>query len=568
MKKYIIYTGVLAIGLLLGWLLFGGASEGKTKHNHGEEVTKNQQWTCSMHPQIMQQEPGDCPICGMDLIPAEIGAEGLSKDQFKLTKNAMALANIQTLKVGSENTNTTSFRISGKIVANEETNAVQVSYFEGRVERLYINTTGERIEKGKLLATIYSPELIKAQQELLTAVNLKESQPALYKAVRNKLRLWKLSEAQINAIEKSKKVKENFPVYATVSGIVSMKLVEQGDFVKQGQALLKVTNLNSVWANFDVYESDIANFTVGQELVIATNAYPNEVFKTKVAFIDPVLNTKTRTLAVRAVLQNKKQKFKPGMFVSANVFNENSINERIIKIPASAVLWTGKRSVVYLKTDPDQPIFEMQEVVLGKRIEDSYEIKSGLKSGVELVVNGVFTVDASAQLAGKKSMMNHSNSNTEVFKTPKQFKEALHKVYNQYILLKDALIASATEEAKKMAVQMHMSLEKVDMKLLHEKKAHENWMGLLKTLQSKSKAISITDDIKKQREAFKPLSNHLIMAVEVFGINETTYKQFCPMADGDKGGYWLSKEAKVLNPYFGEMMLKCGSVKKTINTNN
>lgn len=115
--------------------------------------------------------------------------------------------------------------------------------------------TGEEVHKGQLLATIYSPELYAAQQELITAASLKESQPALYKAVRNKLKLWKLSENQINQIEETQKVKENFPVYATVSGTVTEKLVEQGDFIKQGQPLLKIANLNTVWANFDVYET-------------------------------------------------------------------------------------------------------------------------------------------------------------------------------------------------------------------------------------------------------------------------------------------------------------------------
>jgi len=203
MKKYIIYIGILSVGLFLGWLLFGNSATTET----------NQRWTCSMHPQIIQPEAGDCPICGMDLIPAESNATGLQADQFKLTKNAMALANIQTSIVGNSKTKNSGNKLSGKIVENEEANAVQVSYFTGRIERLNINFTGEEIRKGQLLATIYSPELYAAQQELITAASLKESQPALYKAVRNKLKLWKLSENQINQIETSGKVKQNFPVF-------------------------------------------------------------------------------------------------------------------------------------------------------------------------------------------------------------------------------------------------------------------------------------------------------------------------------------------------------------------
>jgi len=133
-------------------------------------------------------------------------------------------------------------------MVNEEANATQASYFDGRIERLNVNYEGQEISKGQLLATIYSPELVAAQQELLTAASLKETQPELYNAVRNKLKLWKLSEKQINTIEASGKVTENFPVYATVSGTVSEVMSAEGDYVKKGQPIAKVSNLNTVWA--------------------------------------------------------------------------------------------------------------------------------------------------------------------------------------------------------------------------------------------------------------------------------------------------------------------------------
>ena len=262
MKKYLVYIGILAVGLLLGWVLFGNSSSKETEHNHNEAVKKNQKWTCSMHPQIMQPEAGDCPICGMDLIPAETSADGLMADQFKLTENALALANIQTSIVGNRNQKDNFVKLSGKIVENEESNAVQVSYFSGRIEKLNISFTGEKINKGQLLATIYSPELYAAQQELITAANLKETQPTLYKAVKNKLKLWKLNKKQINQIEKSSKVIENFPVYATVSGTVSAKLVEQGDYIKQGQLYVFCNQLVIRYARIiHVYTARGGNYT-------------------------------------------------------------------------------------------------------------------------------------------------------------------------------------------------------------------------------------------------------------------------------------------------------------------
>ncbi len=556
------------VGLIFGKLFFGNSSDNETNHNHQAESNLSQKWTCSMHPQIMQPEEGDCPICGMDLIPAEADADGLSPNQFKLTKNAMALANVQTTIIGNAKANADNgITLSGKIAENEEANAVQVSYFAGRLERLNISFTGESVRKGQLLATIYSPELVKAQQELLTASTLKETQPALYKAVRNKLKLWKLSDNQINQIESSKKVKENFPVYAIVSGTVSEKLVEQGDYIKQGQPLLKIANLNTVWANFDVYENQISNFKVGQAIAITTNAYPNEVFNAEISFINPVLNPQTRTVTVRTVLNNRKELFKPEMFVTGKVDATVKETKAQLLIPASAVLWTGKRSIVYVKPDINNPIFEMREIILGNKLGDNYEVKNGLQSDDEVVTNGVFTIDASAQLQGKKSMMNHKKEMSEQFEVGKKFTSQLQTAYDAYIKLKDNLIKSDAELAKNSASTLHKALQNINMKLLTTNEAHKQWMPLIKTLKSSSNAITNSDDIKVQRNQFKILSEHFIMAVQSFGINEVSYKQYCPMADSDKGAYWLSKEKQVLNPYFGDMMLKCGEVKQEINNN-
>ncbi|WP_282055739.1 efflux RND transporter periplasmic adaptor subunit [Maribacter luteus] len=589
MKKYIIYIGILAVGLLLGWILFGNSSNKETEHNHTDTTETYQMWTCSMHPQIMQPEPGDCPICGMDLIPAESSADGLLADQFKLTENAMALANIQTTVVGKGNIDGNTIKLSGKIAENEEANAVQVSYFSGRIERLNVSFTGEEVRKGQLLATIYSPELYAAQQELITASSLKESQPALYKAVRNKLELWKLSENQINQIEETQKVKENFPVYATVSGTVIEKLVEQGDYIKQGQPLLKIANLNTVWANFDVYENQIDLFKKGQEVLVTANAYTNKEFKGKVDFIEPILNTKTRTVTLRVVLTNKNDVFKPGMFVTANIERVASSNDTVLIIPASAVLWTGERSVVYLKTNPDQTIFEMREVVLGNQIGNEYEVLEGLFIGNEIVTNGTFTVDAAAQLQGKKSMMNkeggkvmtgheghlgmdnktskkesdHTNMN-ERLTVSEKFQEQLKVVYDDYINLKNALVKEDSKNTSVNATSLLNNLSKVDMKLLSDNNAHTHWMSLIKEIQSSATSISKTSDIKVQRDHFKHLSSHLINAVQLFGVNEKVYVEYCPMADNNNGAYWLSKEEKVINPYFGEAMLICGEVKQII----
>lgn len=578
MKKYIIYIGILAVGLLLGRLLFGGASQQGATHDHSEVAKTHQMWTCSMHPQIMQPEPGLCPLCGMDLTPAESGSEGLMPDEFKLTENAMALANIQTSVVGLGKEHSNTIKLSGKIVVNEESNTVQVSYFSGRIERLNVSFTGENIRAGQLLATIYSPELYAAQQELLTTASLKETQPALYTAVRNKLKLWKLSDSQISQIEASGKVTEHFPVYATVSGTVTEKLVEQGDYVSQGQALFKIANLNTVWGNFDVYENQIHLFKKGQEVTVTTNAYPNKEFKGKVDFINPTLNTNTRTVTLRVILNNKEGIFKPGMFLEAQIEGGvSSAKDAPLIVPSSAVLWTGARSVVYVKTNPNAPVFEMKEVILGNKIGDSYEIAEGLSDGDEIVTNGTFTVDAAAQLQGKKSMMNnvedhddhhsmdpeYTNANERMI-VAVDFQNQLKAVFDDYIKLKDALVKDDSKKVSEDARGLLAHLEHIDMKLLTDDKAHDHWAKLEKEIENSANAIVTETGVKVQRDHFKRLSLHLISAVETFGVNERVYLQFCPMANNDRGGYWLSKEEHVLNPYFGDAMLKCGEVKQII----
>lgn len=415
MKKNILYIGLAVLGgLLAGYLIFGNSSKENMaeEHDHSKEIQSAEMWTCSMHPQIMQSEPGNCPICGMDLIPAESGDEGLAMGQFKMTKNAVALANIRTSKVGLDASEDNSLKFSGTIQENEKEMATQASYFDGRIENLFVNFEGEEVRNGQQLATIYSPELVSAQQELITATSLKESQPSLYKAVRNKLKLWKISEKQIEQIEVSGRVREKFPIYANVSGTVSEVMVEAGDYVKKGAPIFKISNLKTVWVVFDTYENQVSLLKEGQHIEVVTKSYPDKKFNAKISFIDPVMNSSTRTIEVRAVLQNLKGELKPGMFVAGSLALTSDKKDDKMVIPESAVLWTGERSVVYIKTSPATSIFEMREIKIGNVVNGGYIVLSGLKSGDEIVTNGTFTVDAAAQLKGKKSMMNKGGGKT------------------------------------------------------------------------------------------------------------------------------------------------------------
>ena len=584
MKQRILYLGIaLLAGLGLGYMLFnGGTSHSTSTEVHNHSAANPQQWTCSMHPQILQQEPGDCPICGMDLIPAESTASGLAPEQFKLTPNALALANIQTSIVEGATTQGATQNLSGKISINEEQIAVQASYYAGRIERLFINYTGQEVQKGQVLATLYAPQLVAAQQELLTAAALKETQPQLYRAVRKKLQLWKLTDKEIEAIEVSGKVREHFPIRATVGGTVTALLGAEGDYLKEGQAIARVSNLNTLWANFDAYERQLSQFKVGQKIEIYTSAYPNKKVEGTISFIAPLLNNDTRTATLRATVKNNDKVLKPGMFVSGKITTAPSTT-KAVSIPASAVLWTGKRSLVYVKAAQDSPIFEMREVTLGQKNGAQVEIIEGLSIGEEIVTKGTFTVDAAAQLQGKKSMMNNTggktmtgheghtgvqqnhDSPTAMKQTMKMnfsdsFQKDFKPVLLAYLKVKDALVASDAPQTVVSAKATLEALNAIPTSNLG-KMEQEHFNASVKMLE----AIAAKTNLNNQRSHFVLLNEHLVALVSAFSTLENTlYVQQCPMANNNQGAVWLSIEKDIRNPYFGAAMLKCGSTIKSL----
>lgn len=241
---------VLAAGLLMGWLLFGGDSDETLQHQ--DEVTKETIWTCSMHPQIRQNEPGKCPICGMDLIPLTSGNNAGSDSPFihTMSPEAAALANIQTSRV-SYTTPEYEVYLTGKITANEQKLASITANYSGRIEKLFVDFTGQTVNKGEKLATIYSPELVTAQRELIEASKNKQVNPSLYNAVREKLRLWRITEKQIDAIESGGEVMTELDVYADISGIVITRNVSRGDYVNRGSVLFEIADLSSIWVLLD-----------------------------------------------------------------------------------------------------------------------------------------------------------------------------------------------------------------------------------------------------------------------------------------------------------------------------
>lgn len=569
-KLWMYLAAALLAGFLVGYLIFGGSgqqagSSGTTSEVGDDHTGEEQRWTCSMHPQIMQPEPGDCPICGMDLIPAGTGVDELGPAQIRMTENAMALADIRTTRVGEgEETESGYLTLSGEIAEDQEAKTVQASYFDGRVESLGVHFEGQQIRKGQLLATLYAPGLVAAQQELLTAASLRESQPELYRAVRKKLKYWKLTDQQIAQIESSGTIQEFFPIHATVSGTVIEMMVAEGDYVKKGQPLARLANLDKVWADFDAYENQLEQFTKGQEISITTNAYPGREFKAEVTFIDPVLDPQTRTVTVRATLGNPEGLLKPGMFVTGRVAVKGRGANEVLTVPASAVMWTGERSLVYVKTRADEPVFEMREVTLGNRVRDRFVIKSGLEAGAEIVTHGTFTVDAAAQLQGKQSMMNAGRDAGEpassqlIVQVSETFLNSLQSSLSSYLDLKDALVASDVQTASEEAAEMLGTLPEM------RPEWGEGERETLLTFERVLHRISKATDLKAQRTQFRLLSEALIEIAKPLGTARVPlYLQYCPMANDNKGAYWISRDSSIRNPYYGDAMLTCGEVRAT-----
>lgn len=555
---------VLMVGLLLGWLLFKGNHNTESTHNHehNEETT----FTCSMHPQIRQNEPGKCPLCGMDLIPlAQNSGNGESNPfVFTMSAEAVALANVQIQKVKTVSAEHEVF-LTGKIAINEQKLAVITANYSGRIEKLFIDFTGQTVNKGQKLATIYSPELVTAQKELIEAAKFKEVNPALYNASKEKLRLWKITESQINQIENSGIVQTEFDVYADQSGIVIRRDISKGDFVNKGSVLFEIADLSNVWVLLDAYESDLAFIKVGQKITLTVASLPGKEFTTNISFIDPLINPQTRTAAVRAELNNPQQLLKPEMFVKGKIKANLSLSEKSLVIPKTALLWTGKRSIVYIKVPNSEfPSFEMREITIGSSLGDYYIVENGLSDGEEIVTNGVFAIDGAAQLNGNYSMMNREINN--FITVSDKFTEQLSDFVNQYFELKNSLVKSNFQLTQSNAKKLESVFNKIDMKLLNEE-AHSIWMEQYSKLKINIGQLQTSKDIEKQRKIFSDLSNQMIEIAETFGLKiETVYVAYCPMALDDKGAFWLSEKEEINNPYFGDKMLRCGEVKKKIRT--
>lgn len=563
----------LVVGLGLGYIFFHSSESNAPSPESTSPKTSAETepaiWTCSMHPQIRQPEAGDCPICGMDLIPL---TENTSSDPLvlEMTEEAVKLANIETSVIGSGTVASKELTLAGKIQVDERRTTSQVAHVPGRIEELFVSFQGENVRKGQKIARIYAPELVSAQQELLEALKLKDKYPGLVDAARQKLAFWKVPQVQIEEIEKTNKIQEYFILRADAAGVVTKRRVAVGDYVKKGEILFEMVNLDRLWALFDVYEEDLSQVKIGDVITFTTPALPGSSFDTRITFIEPLINPKTRVAMVRGEIQNGGRRLKPEMFVQGELKSSEKSDEKLL-VPKTAVLWTGKRSVVYVKVpDMSVPSFRYQEVSLGERFGNSYLVKEGLNVGDEVVTYGSFTIDAAAQLNNQASMMNglinqekeDAGDSGPNFRqqSPKAFKDQLASLAEKYLSLKNALVKTDSVKATAAAEAFARDLDKVDMSLL-KGEAHDFWMEQLNTLRAHGIEIASDVNLEKKREEFSFLSIAMIQAVQALGVSgDPLYVQHCPMALDWEGADWLSDREAIRNPYFGDQMLKCGNV--------
>jgi Cu(I)/Ag(I) efflux system membrane fusion protein len=363
-------------------------------------------WTCAMHPQIVRDQPGDCPICGMKLIPLERDAPGPSSapPQMQIDAERRRLIGLKTVEV-SEGMLGASLRTTGRI-SLDETRVVKVTpRFEGFIEQLFANYTGKPVKKGEPLASIYSPEVLSSQEELLLALKpqptlAKTGLPDVADAARARLRLFGVSEAELVTIEKTGKPIRAIYLRAPISGVLTSKNVVAGAKVGPAEALFDIVDLSRLWVLADVYEYELPRVRVGQRATITLSYWPGQKWVGRVGFIYPAVEEKTRTIKVRVEVDNPKGELKAEMF--ADVVLE-APPQKVLRVPEDAVIDTGTRKLAFVSLGDGR--LEAREIATGLHADGFWEVRAGLRAGEKVAVGASFLIDSESKLRAAISSM-------------------------------------------------------------------------------------------------------------------------------------------------------------------
>jgi len=433
---------LLAAAIAGGIFLVGCSGSGGSTASNSEAKTL---YTCGMHPQVIQDHPGNCPICGMKLtpirkqagagrqastpgerkvkyykstmIPGEVrptpGRDSMGMEMVPVYEDEASATGMSTISVDpvtrqNMNIRTTeimrgplrrTIRTVGVIEYNETALADVTTKFKGWIEKLYVDATGQQVHRGDPLFEVYSPELYSAQVEYLLALKQPPgSDPGaagLRETAAAKLRFLDISDAQIAELEKAGKPSKTLRILAPIDGFVIEKMVVEGQMVDMGMKLYQLADLGLVWVYAQVYEQDLPYIRLGQEAMVRLSYLPDREFRGRVTYIYPNVDEKTRTARVRMEFHNRGYFLKPGMFATITVTSE--LKPSVLLVPDSAVLRSGERNTVFVALDDGK--FDPRTVSLGQPAErDRYEVLSGLREGERVVTSGQFMLDSESQL--------------------------------------------------------------------------------------------------------------------------------------------------------------------------
>ncbi len=396
--------GVLAWGKLQPVFSAGEGSGHETEEQEAEAL-----WLCPMHPAVTSDQAGACSVCGMDLVlrqnntgldPVELARLG----RVAISPVERVLANVAPVPVGRTDL-VSELRAFGRVVYDETSYATIPAWVGGRVERLYVEETGTDVERGQRLLSIYSPELLAAQEEYLVIIHSGTYSESLVEPAERRLRLLGMSSRQIRRLSERGQTTDTITVYAPAEGTVIERLVQEGQYVTEGQPLVRLAGMQNMWVEADIFEQDVPFISEGMQVDLMLTAFPSETFSGIVTLVWPFLDTDTRTLRVRIEFEDPDARFRPGMYATVRFSAEVAHN--VVAVPAEAVIRTGERSVVYVEVETN--LFERRIVEVGYRAGDLFEIRSGIEEGEQVIARGGFLIDSEAQLYAGGSSLHHEH---------------------------------------------------------------------------------------------------------------------------------------------------------------
>jgi len=539
-----------------------------------------QYWTCGMHPWVILPHPGDCPICHMKLVPVDA-----AKFRGQVTVDP-----VMTQNIGVRVAPVVSGAVSRVVrtvgtVDYDETLLGDVNLkISGWVEKLYVNTLGQRVQEGQPLLEIYSPDLYTAQEEYLLAFKRREATKAapassdaaamdtdLLAAARKRLDYYDISPEQVQALERSGKAAKTMTLRSPFRGTVVAKSVVEGQKVDAGMALLRIADLSRVWVMVTVYENQLPYVEVGQKAVMRLPYVPGQTFEGKITYIYPYMNQDLRQAKVRMEFDNAAQALKPGMF--ANVEVTSTLAKHEILVPREAVIDTGTRQIAFVSLG--QGRFEPRNVTMGVEAEGGMvAVLDGLKPGEMVVTSGEFLLDSEARLkeslaklvegtpaAGQPSAAATAGA-TELAAMPEAAAKALGGVLDGYFALGAKL---ADDSAQGLDAPARSVAENMDALLKIEMPdAPHFWHEHGEAAAVRGKALELVKatDLAAARELFADLSIALGKLLRAAGVPPAYGKRVvelhCPMyREGQGGNIWLQPEGEVRNPFYGKAMLGC-----------